>query len=145
MAVSLDIQNVFNSMPWSCIMDAQENGKVLVYLCSIIQDYFRDWVVAVQTASSMIRKQIRCGVSQGVSIMCYANNTLVVIAENNISLLEQNVNATLEAMTCWIQSARLSLVAMNMEVVLFICHCLLSSVSFCLKREEIRLCTASKY
>ncbi len=34
-------------------MDAPENALVLVYLCSIIWDYYQDWVVLAQIASSM--------------------------------------------------------------------------------------------
>ncbi len=39
-AISLDIHNAFNSIPWMCVMDTLENAKVPVYLCSIILDYF---------------------------------------------------------------------------------------------------------
>ncbi len=44
-AVSLDIQNAFNSMPWMRILEPLANAKVPVYLLNIIRDYFRDWVV----------------------------------------------------------------------------------------------------
>ncbi len=47
-AVSLDIQNVFNLMPWAHVMYAQGNAKVLLYLCNIIRDYFRYQVVLAQ-------------------------------------------------------------------------------------------------
>ncbi len=52
-------------MPWKHIMDMLEIAKMLVYLGSIIQDYFRDRVVLAQTASSMIRKGMACDVPQG--------------------------------------------------------------------------------
>ncbi len=80
---------------------ARECKGVLVYLHSIIRNYFQDWVVLAQTASGMIKKEKMCGVPQGfvlglllrniaiddilkeevplwVSIICYASNTLVV-------------------------------------------------------------------
>ncbi len=41
-AVSLDIQNAFNSMPWMRILEALANAKVPVYLRNIIRDYFQD-------------------------------------------------------------------------------------------------------
>ncbi len=47
-AVSLDIQNAFNSMPWMRILEMLANAKVLVYLRNIIWDYFRDRVVFAQ-------------------------------------------------------------------------------------------------
>ncbi len=40
-----------------------------------------------------------------VNIICCANDTLVVTAEDNIPMLEWKVNTSLEAMTCWIESA----------------------------------------
>ncbi len=51
-AVSLDIQNAFNSMPQAHIMNMLENAKLVVYLYSIIWD----WMVLAQIASSTIRK-----------------------------------------------------------------------------------------
>ncbi len=77
-----------------------------------------------------------------VSIICYANNTLVVTEEDNISTLERKVNTILETMTHWIESARLSLATTKTEVVLFTGHHQFSPLSFRLKEEQIRLCTA---
>ncbi len=53
--VSLDMQNAFNLMPCTRIMDALENAKVPVYFHSIIGDYFWDRVMLTHTASGMIR------------------------------------------------------------------------------------------
>ncbi len=61
-AIGLDIQNAFNSMPWTRIQEALVNAKVPVYLGNII----RDWVVFVQTASGMVRKEMTCGVPQSM-------------------------------------------------------------------------------
>ncbi len=63
--VNLDIQNAFNSMPLTCILEALVNAKVPVYLRNIIRDYFRDWVVFAQTVIGMVRKEMTCGVLQG--------------------------------------------------------------------------------
>ncbi len=64
-AVSLNIQNAFNSMPWTHILEALVNAKVPVYLDNITWDYFWDQVVLAQTALGMVKKEMICGVLQG--------------------------------------------------------------------------------
>ncbi len=59
----------------------------------------------------------------GVSVICYVDDPLVVMAEDDISILKRKVNTVLEVMTRWIEPARLSLATMKMEVVLFTCRC----------------------
>ncbi len=84
-------------------------------------------------------------VPSGVNIICDADDTLVVTAENDIPTPERKVNTTLEAMTRWIELAGLNLATTNTEVVLFTRHCQFSPPSFRLKGEQIRHCTALKY
>ncbi len=38
-----------------------------------------------------------------VNIICFADNTLVVMAENDIPIFKRNVNTALTAMTHWIK------------------------------------------
>ncbi len=61
-AVSLDIQSIFNLMLWMRILRALVNAKVPVYLCNMIRDYFREWMVFAPTALGMVRKEMTCGV-----------------------------------------------------------------------------------
>ncbi len=116
----------------------------------------------------MVRKEMICGVPQGsvlgpllwnitfdnilkeevplaVSIICYTANTLLVTAEDDIPMLERKVNTTFEAMTHWIELARLSLATTKTEAVLFTRCCWFGPSSFHLKGEQIWLCTALKY
>ncbi len=76
--------------------------------------------------------------------MSSATQTMVTV-ESDIPTLERKVNTTLEAMTRWIESAGLNLATMKAEAVLFTCHRWFSPLSFHLKGEQIRLCTALKY
>ncbi len=68
-------------------------------------------------------------VPYGVSIIYYTDDTLVVMVEDDIPMLEWNVNTTFEAMTHWIELAGLSLATMKMEAVLFTSHCQFSPPS----------------
>ncbi len=90
----------------------------------------------------LVRKEMTCGIPQGsvlrpllwniafdailkeevppgVNVICYADNTLVVTAEDDIATLERKVNTALEAMMRWIESAGLNLATTKMEAVLF--------------------------
>ncbi len=58
---------------------------------------------------------------------------MVVIAEDDIPMLGWMVNTALKAMSCWIESVGLSLVAMKVEVMLFTHHCWFNPHSFRLK------------
>ncbi len=64
-AISLDIQNAFNSMPWMRILEALANAKVPVYLRNIIRVYFWDRMVFAQMALGIVQKEMTCGVPQG--------------------------------------------------------------------------------
>ncbi len=55
----------------------------------------------------------------GVSVICYGDDTLVVMVEDDIPMLERKVNTALGATTCRIESARRNLATTKMEAVLF--------------------------
>ncbi len=58
-------------------------------------------------------------VPPGVNVICYADNTLLVMTENDIPTLERKVNTALKAMTRWIELVGLNLVTAKTEAVLF--------------------------
>ncbi len=132
-------------MPQMWVMEPLENAKVSVYLLGIIRVYLWDQVLLVQTVSGMIRKEVACGVPQGSvlgpvlwniavddvlkedvplegSIICHADDTLVLIAEDDIPTLEQKGSTTLKATTFWINSAGLNRAILKMEAMLFKRH-----------------------
>jgi len=102
LAVSLDIANAFNTLPWECIMGALKFHRVPPYLVAVIRDYFRDRKIrytgryAVQCSKKMERGVpqrsvlgpllwdieynwvLRGDLPPGVDLVCYADDTLVV-------------------------------------------------------------------
>jgi len=102
MAISLDIKNAFNTLPWDRVGDARRERGVRRYLMGVIREYFRDRNLEyVGRDGGRHTRGIRCGVPQGSVLgpllwdlaydrvlclplprgnhsICYADNTLVV-------------------------------------------------------------------
>jgi len=62
MAVSLDITNAFNTLPWRWILGAMNHHDMPPYLTSIIRDYFRDRILVYTDRDGMRKRNIECGV-----------------------------------------------------------------------------------
>ncbi|CAK9813933.1 Putative 115 kDa protein in type-1 retrotransposable element R1DM [Anthophora plagiata] len=101
-AVSLDIVNAFNSLPWEAVRVALRHHNVPPYLRRVIGAYLSDrWVLYTSRYGVRREKQVHCGVPQGsvlgpllwdlaydvvlrtalplgVSVTCYADDTLVL-------------------------------------------------------------------
>ncbi|CAK1599169.1 unnamed protein product [Parnassius mnemosyne] len=102
LAISVDIVNAFNSLPWDAIRRALAHHHVPPYLQGIIGDYLRDgYIPYMGQDGRKIRREIKRGVPQGsvmgpllwnlacdvvlrvdlpagVDIVCYADDTLVI-------------------------------------------------------------------
>ncbi|CAK1597372.1 unnamed protein product [Parnassius mnemosyne] len=66
LAVSLDIVNAFNSLPWDAIKRALAHHQVPPYLQGIIGDYLRDrYILYMGQDGRKIRREIKRGVPQG--------------------------------------------------------------------------------
>lgn len=99
-AVSLDISNAFNSLPWPCIREALRFHRVPRYLRRVLDDYLSDRYVAYPMRQGWGRKETERGVPQGsvlgpllwnlgydwvlrgtnlagIGVVCYADDTLV--------------------------------------------------------------------
>ncbi|XP_050561732.1 uncharacterized protein LOC118274342 [Spodoptera frugiperda] len=106
LAISLDIVNAFNSLPWKAIREALVHHRVPPYLQNIVGAYLRDRRIRyVGRDGSVQQREITCGVPQGsvlgpllwnlaydavlrvdlpagVHIVCYADDTLVMASGN---------------------------------------------------------------
>lgn len=102
MAVSLDIANAFNTLPWKVIRGALEFHQVPAYIKEVLGDYLRDRTVYyIGRGSALHRRATNRGVPQGsvfgpllwnlgynwilqaanphdLDLVCYADDTLVM-------------------------------------------------------------------
>ena len=102
LAVSLDIANAFNTLPWSCIREALRYHRVPTWLRRTVEDYLTDRAVIYPGhRGEWNRREMSCGVPQGsvlgpllwnigydwvlrgdlpdgAGVICYADDTLVL-------------------------------------------------------------------
>lgn len=116
-AVSLDIKNAFNSLPWTSIRKALQKKGFPKYLCKIIDDYLSGRSVEyTDDQGNLIRREVWAGVPQGsvlgpilwniaydevlamgtdegCSIICYADDTLILAegGETNRAMARANI------------------------------------------------------
>lgn len=66
LAVSLDISNAFNALPWHRVGEALQYHRVPPYLVSVMSDYFRDRnITYVDREAEEQEYEMSCGVPQG--------------------------------------------------------------------------------
>lgn len=142
-AVSLDIRNAFNSLPWPVIRDALVWWRMPQYIRLIIADYLRRRYIeyAVQGGARR-RTRVVCGVPQGsvlgpllwnitydlilrlqvptsCKVLCYADDTLVVAEGRNLPSVISSVNRGLLATIRDIRALGLSIAPDKTEAVIF--------------------------
>lgn len=106
MAVSLDICNAFNTLPWETVYAALYYHNVPAYLQRVVAAYFAGRTIAFPVKDGWGRRTMSCGVPQGsvlgpllwnigydwvlrgvmvrgVSLTCYADDTLVLARGRN--------------------------------------------------------------
>jgi hypothetical protein len=101
LAISLDVTNAFNTIPWNGIIEALECFRVPPYLVRLIRSYLNDRWIAYTGRNGEEKRPVECGVPQGsvlgsilwittydsvlrcpmppgTDMVCYADDTLVL-------------------------------------------------------------------
>jgi len=64
--LTLDVQNAFNSAPWSGIIEATAGKKLPTYMCKILTDYFHDRRLIYELMGKEETKTLSAGIPRGL-------------------------------------------------------------------------------
>lgn len=146
-AVSLDIRNAFNSMPWKVINEAMIRKRFPVYLCRIIAGYLSERYVEFPTERGISLMRMEAGVPQGsvlgpilwnigynsvlessvqdednddgCTVICFADDTLILATAPIIEQAIDRVNSRIGTVLGKIRGLGLTVATEKTEAVLF--------------------------
>ncbi|XP_046742523.1 uncharacterized protein LOC124409151 [Diprion similis] len=143
LAVSLDIANAFNSLPWPVIGWALSDKEVPEYLQRVLQAYLSDRYIEYPDSSGEIRSMevtagvpqgsvlgpllwnltfdevLRTGGETGCAVVCYADDTLVLSSAEEPSTTVALANTLIARVCRVIARLGLTVAAAKTEAVLF--------------------------
>lgn len=143
MAVSLDVENAFNSIPWGKIRLMMKRKKFLPYLRRMLYSYFKDRTIEYVTKESREKKmEVVRGVPQGsvlglllwilvydrvlkmereegCEIIGYADDTIILVEENTYEEAKIKASMQTERVIQEIRSLRLKVATEKTEVIVF--------------------------
>jgi hypothetical protein len=143
LAVSLDISNAFNTLPWESIREGLRRKRVPPYLERTVGAYLGDRTVACRDRDGdVMRRAVSRGVPQGsvlgpllwnigydraldhhlpagVSLVCYADDTLVVVSGDSWSEARRTARAGMDVVLRRIRLLGLSVALRKTEAIWF--------------------------
>lgn len=143
LAVSLDISNAFNSLPWDRIKDSLRWHGIPRYLINVVSDYLRDrWITYVDRTGCKRERELHRGVPQGsvlgpllwdlgynvvlhsalppgCNIICYADDTLVMAGGRDWEQAITRGEIAVHSVTRSIRDAGLKVAANKTEALFF--------------------------
>lgn len=142
-AVSLDISNAFNTLPWNFINEEMERKNFPDYIRAIVHNYLQNRTISyINSESRMVRKRISCGVPQGsvlgptlwniaydkvlsrstchgCSTLCYADDTLLISRGRRLEEAIGRAELGTNILITRIEEMGLKVAIDKMEIVIF--------------------------
>lgn len=163
--VALDVQNAFNSAPWTGIIESLLRINIPPYLINIICSYFENRSLIVDTETII---STTCGVPQGsvlgptlwniyydsvfnidlplgVEVIGYADDLAILIRAQTITGLESRCNQALFQISDWMHVKKLTLAQQKTEAVLLNSNKTVKELRFEFDGTQIATQQAVKY
>ena len=141
-AVSLDVKNAFNSLPWKRAMEALREWEVPAYLVCILSSYFQDRLLVYETRAGRKTRRMTAGVPQGSVLgplmwniafdgllrvplppgcqtLCFADDTLLLVEGRSLEEVRDRSNQCIQVVTDWMNNSGLAVGPTKTEAVLF--------------------------
>lgn len=151
--ITLDVRNAFNSASWQIILDVLKERGVKDYLRRIIQQYFTDRKILVESEQESYEVDISSGVPQGsilgpalwnimydgvlrlalpvgVTSVGYADDLALVITAKTEQLLMVRANRAIHQVDTWLQLNGLRLAPEKTEAIVLAGRRTLADITF---------------
>lgn len=143
-AVSLDISNAFNTLPWDVINEEIRRKNFPKYIRALIYSYLQDRSISyISSDGELTRRKITCGVPQGsvlgpilwniaydrvlsrgsyhgCSMICYADDTLLIARGRNAEEAIRRAEIGSHVVINRIEQMGLSVAVEKTEIVVFV-------------------------
>ncbi|XP_070518818.1 uncharacterized protein [Cardiocondyla obscurior] len=115
LAVSIDISNAFNSLPWNTIKRSLQRHRVPKYLQAIVDKYFENRNISYFNRNGRLITTL----PPDCQLVCYADDTLILAGGNNWSEARSRVETAVKAIFMAIKRAGLKAAPEKTEVIWF--------------------------
>ncbi|XP_070530002.1 uncharacterized protein [Cardiocondyla obscurior] len=143
LAISIDISNAFNSLPWDRIKESLRHHRVPQYLVRVVSEYLRDrWISYTDSTGSTCKRRLYRGVPQGsvlgpllwnlgydavlntalppgCRLVCYADDTLILAGGRTFEEASRRGEVAVQAVIGAIGRADLKVSVGKTEVLFF--------------------------
>ncbi|XP_072755734.1 uncharacterized protein [Anoplolepis gracilipes] len=112
LAISLDIRNAFNSVPWATIRRTMIRKNFPPYIRHMVDSYLYERSIEITTRNGVSRTEYGC------QLLCYADDTLILASADTVNTATRRVNFQLARTLLGIKWVGVEVATTKTEVVL---------------------------